>query len=131
MCVGVMCFYLMSTHAVVAVLKKNFRGLCRCLPRDHMVTIERLKRRATVGDQLQYDLNNLPSIEERNEMILAIMIKPLENDVEVLQFCDTIEDVIDEDSKASKKCIQNVRSGMDTVIYANIIYCLTCNVYCL
>ena len=85
-----------------------------------MVTITRLKRRATVGDGLQHDLNNLPSINERNEMILAIMIKQLNSDFDVLQFCDTIEDVIDSDSVTSKKFIHNLRSGMDLLF---ILYC--------
>jgi len=81
-----------------------------------MVTIERLKRRATVGDGLQHDLNNLPSFNERNEMILAIMIRPLKSDYEVLQFCDTLEDVIDDDSITSKKFIHHLRSGMDSIV---------------
>jgi len=85
-----------------------------------VVTIERLKRRATVGDGLQYSLNCLSSFTERNEMILAIMIKPLKFDYEVLQFCDTLEDVIDDDNTNSKSFIHNLRSG---IIYCGFSMC--------
>jgi len=92
-----------------------------------MVTIERLKRRATVGDDLQHDLNNLPSFNERNEMILAIMIRPLNSDYEVLQFCDTLEDVIDDDSTTSKRFIHNLRSGIIYYgFYCVVLYCQVC-----
>ncbi|XP_065904252.1 uncharacterized protein [Dysidea avara] len=102
---------------VVAVLKKNFVGLCRCLPRDHRVTIRGLKRSGTLGDQLQNDLDLLPSIEGRNGMIITIMIRPLRDDMQVLSFCDVLEDVVD--SKTSKKFVQNLRSELIEALSMN------------
>ena len=43
-------------------------------------------------------------------MIITIMIRPLRDDMQVLSFCDVLEDVVD--SKTSKKFVQNLRSGM-------------------
>ena len=109
------CHEIFSTYAVVAVLKKNFVELCRCLPKDHVETIKRLKRRVRVGDRLKHDLDLLPSIDERNGMILAIMLGPLHSDVQVLTFCDVLEDVVD--NSTSKKFIHKLRSGMNGVVF--------------
>jgi len=94
---------------VVAVLKKNFVGLCHCLPNDHRITIRGLKRSGTLVESLQHDLDHLSSIEERNGMIITIMISPLQEDIQVLTFCDVLEDVVN--SNTSKKFVCNLRSG--------------------
>ncbi|XP_065904723.1 uncharacterized protein [Dysidea avara] len=102
---------------VVAVLKKNFIGLCRCLPKDHVVSVTRLKQRGLVVGTLQRDLDHLPSTDERNEMILAILIGILQADIQVLRFCDTLEDVVD--NETSKKFIHNLRSEVIEALSMN------------
>ena len=101
--------YVILLRIVVAVLKKNFIGLCHCLPKDHVVSVTRLKQRGLIVDTLQRDLDHLPSTDERNEMILAILIGILQADIQVLRFCDILEDVVD--NETSKKFIHNLRSG--------------------
>ena len=101
-----------STNTVVPILKRNFVGLCRCLPKDYMVTLERMKHKASISDGVALELAQLPTAEERNGMIIAMMLGPLDSDVEVLGFCDLLEDAVDSDS--SMKFIHNLRAGMDT-----------------
>ena len=102
-----------STDTVVHVLKKHFVGLCHCLPKDPMVTLQRLKYKELISDRTALQLAQLPTAEEKNGMIIAVMLGPFNSDVEVLGFCDLLEDVVDSD--ASKKFIHNLRAGMDFV----------------
>ena len=104
-----------STNTVVPILKKNFVGLCRCLPQNYMTTLERLKYKSLISDGLALKLAQLPTAEERNGMIVAVMLGPLDSDVEVLGFCDLLEDAVD--SNTSKKFIHNLRAGMGTVVF--------------
>ena len=105
--------YVSSINTVIPILKKNFVGLCRCLPEDYIVTLERLKTGATVDDGLALDLSQLSSADERNEMIIALMLKPLKSDVQVLGFCDLLEVAVD--SVTSKKFVHNLRAGMNPI----------------
>jgi len=102
--------FCVSTLVVVAVLKKNFAGLCCCLPQDYMVTIKRLKRSSSVPDDLPFHLAGLSSTDIRNRTIISLMIRSLDSDIEALGICDILEDVVD--SSTSKKVIQNLRCGM-------------------
>ena len=96
------------------ILKKNFVGLCHCLPKDYMVTIDRLKYKAAIGDALALKLAEMPNADDRNGMIIAVLLGPLDSDDDVLGFCDILEDAVDTDT--SKKFIHNLRAGMDTVV---------------
>ena len=104
---------------VAAILKKNFASLCHCLPANHSVTVERLKRHGILGDQLKCDLDRLPTVDERNTMILVILIRPIQNDVHMLTFCDVLEDVVENND--SKKFIHNFRSGKENVVFVYIM----------
>ena len=105
--------YVSFINIVIPILKKNFVGLCRCLPEDHIVTLERLKTGATVDDGLALDLSQISSANERNEMIIALMLKPLKSDIQVLGFCDLLEVAVN--SATSKKFVQNLRAGMNSI----------------
>ena len=100
---------MLSVLVVFAILKKNFVGLCRCLPSDYMATIEKLKRNASVPDDLGLHLAGLPSTDTRNRTILALIIGAVHSDIEVLGICDLLENVVD--NGTSKKFIHNLRSG--------------------
>ena len=99
--------FCVSIPVVVAVLKKNFAGLCRCLPQDYMVTIERLKRSSRVPDNLPFHLGGLSSNDIRNRMIISLMIRSLDSEIEALGICDILEDVV-----TSKKVVRDLRCGM-------------------
>ena len=88
--------------------------MCHCLPQDHRVTIERFNQSGSLAHDLQYQLDILPTIDEKNGTILAIVIKSMQEDSQVLIVCDILEGVVDGD--ASKKFVQNLRSGMYCVI---------------
>ena len=105
--------YVSFITIVIPILKKNFVGLCRCLPEDHVVTLERLKTGATVGDGLALNLSQISSADERNGMIIALMLEPLKLDIHVLGFCDLLEVAVD--SVTSKKFVHNLRAGMTSI----------------
>jgi len=102
--------YVILVFVVAAVLRQNFEGLCNCLPQDHLVTVTRLRQQGLVVGTLQQDLDRLSSTDARNEMIIAILIGIIPGEVQVLKFCDCLEDLTDNDT--SKEFIHNLRSGM-------------------
>lgn len=77
-----------------------------------MENIDKLQRRVRIGDHLKHDLHFLPSIDEKNGMILAIILGHLKSYIEVLIICDILEEIVD--NATSKKFIQTLRSGMDS-----------------
>jgi len=85
-----------------------------------MVTLQRLKYRALISDRIALQLAQLPTAEDKNGMIIAVMLGPLDSNVEVLGFCDLLEDVVD--SGASKKFIHNLRAGMNFVEFKLIVF---------
>ena len=111
----IMCVFCFSTLVVVAILKKNFVGLCRCLPRDYMATIERFKQSSRVPDDLALHIAGLQSTDTRNRTLLALIIGSMNSDIEVFGICDILEDVVD--SGTSKKVIQDLRSGMTHISF--------------
>ena len=89
-------------------MKKHYEGLCNCLPHDCTVTLKNIRKCGNVPDGLESRLAILPP-DHANGMIIALLIKPLSDDVDVLQFCDIMEKIVDSD--ASREFISNVRFG--------------------
>lgn len=102
----IICMYLCT---VTVVLKRNYNGLCNCLPKDSMVTIKRVKQYASSAvERVEDHLASLPP-DHANAMIVVIFIKNLSTETDVLSLCDILENIVD--NSASEKFIQNLRSG--------------------
>ena len=100
----------------MAVLKKNYDGLCDCLPKDSLVTIKRIKQNIPkVIEGVENQLISLTSDAATNAMIIVLFIKHLNNETAALSLCDILEDLVDDG--APKKFIHTLRSGN----YVNII----------
>ena len=56
-----------------------------------------------------YQLSKLPSFELANCHILAAMIRPLSEEVNLIGFCNLVEDLMDEAD--SKRFIRKLRNG--------------------
>ena len=96
---------------VVAVLKKHYDGLCNCLPKDSTVTLNRIKQHPPAAGHVrgvEEQLLLLPP-DHANAMIIVLFIKHLTTDVDVLSFCDIMENVVD--NSTSESFIHTLRSG--------------------
>ena len=104
-----MCIHIYFCYSGLAVLRKYFTKLCHCLPHDYKQTISRIKRTAVVPEGMAYQLSKSPTFELANCRILAAMIRPLREEVDLLGFCDSVENLVDDDE--SKRLIVKLRSG--------------------
>ena len=95
----------------MAVLKKNYDGLCNCLPKDSLVTIKRIKQHIPqlFVQGVERQLIELSSDTATNAMIIVLFIKHLNNETAVLSLCDILENLVDDG--APKKFIHTLRSG--------------------
>lgn len=104
------CLYMnIFLYAVILVLKKNYDGLCNCLPKDSMVTIKRIKLHIPQAVQgVEDQLTFLPP-DHANAMIVVLFIKHLNTETDVLSLCDILENIVDDGGP--KKFIHTLRSG--------------------
>ena len=110
-----MCIYiwyyqlLLNVILVLAVLKKNYTNLCHCLPQDYMKTINKL-RLLGCSDIGLNTITNLPTTDLINDAIVGIlMVATIKTDVQALEFCDVMDDMVD--SKSSESHIEILRNG--------------------
>ena len=101
--------FIYERFVAFAVLRRNFSQLCHCLPHNYKETVNRLRRTKIIPDGLMYQLSKLPNFELATCTILAGLIKPLRQEVDLLEFCDTMEDLID--GVESKQFIDKLRNG--------------------
>lgn len=105
-------FMCVCTCTVIAVLKRNYDGLCNCLPKDSIITIKRLKQHnplAMAG--VESKLASLDS-HNANAMIIVLLMRNLSTEIDVLALCDLLEDIIDDGSP--KTFVHTLRSGIRT-----------------
>ena len=94
----------------MAVLKKNYDGLCNCLPKDSLVTIKRIKQHIPqLVEGVEHQLMSLSPDTATNAMIIVLLIKHLNSETAVLSLCDILENLVDDG--APKKFIHTLRSG--------------------
>jgi len=93
----------------LTVLKKNYTRLSHCLPKDYKKTVNILREILRLPDDTLNDVTNLPTVDLINEAIIVILIIGIKADLGSLQFCDTMERLID--SEHSKTAIRTLRNG--------------------
>ena len=97
-------------YLVLAVLKKNYTRLCHCLPQDYMMTLNKLKQLLRLPDDVISELTNLPTVNDINEAIISLLMTAIiKSDMDALQFCDVMENIVD--SKSSKAHIEILING--------------------
>ena len=103
--------YYWLLYLVLNVLKKNYTTLCHCLPQDYMMTLNKLKQLITIpdDDQMMSKLINLPTVDLINETIIGLLMTTIKSDMDALQICDVMENIVD--SKSSKAHIETLRNG--------------------
>ena len=74
-----------------------------------MKTINKLRLLGFSDDVLSY-FTNLPTTDVINDRIIAfLMIATIKSDIQALQFCDVMDNLVD--SKSSKTHIEILRNG--------------------
>ena len=99
----------MYTYIVLAVIKKYYIRLCRCLPQDYRKTISKVKQLLRLPDHSMSNLSNFPSVDLINEAIIGSIITTLQSDSAALEFCDTMESLVD--NASSRMVIELLRNG--------------------
>ena len=75
-----------------------------------MMTFNKLKQLLIVSDDVLSEFTNLPTVNDINEAIISLlMIVIIKSDMDALQFCDVMENIVD--SKSSKAHIEILRNG--------------------
>ena len=104
-----MIFNLLFYYTALAILRNNFSKLCHYLPDDYKQTISRIRGTSFVPEGLMYQLALLPTTELANCTILAAMIRPLRQEILLVEFCDSVKELVD--STESKAFIENLKHG--------------------
>ncbi|XP_065885277.1 uncharacterized protein [Dysidea avara] len=93
---------------VLDILKKNYVKLCECLPQDYMKTIDKMKQLQGVPyDDLQ-SLRKAMTPRIANEGILCVLIRQIKSDIDILKFCDCMNQLVD--NTASGQSISTLRN---------------------
>ena len=79
------------------------------MPQDRLKTIAKIKELLKPSDHILSSLMELSSAELANEAIIGLFIKGITSDVGALEFCDTMEVLVD--SKQSEISIEALRNG--------------------
>ena len=103
------------------VLKKKFTKLCDCLPQDCMKTIDGIKELNLVSHDAVQHLRNINDRATINGWIMSVLIAYIKTDVDVLTFCDRMEQLVD--NTTSKSFIDTLKRGKD-------MYILNCRSFC-
>ena len=84
-----------------------------------MKTINKIKQLLRLSDDVLSNLTNLPTADLINENIIVFLITVIQSDIEALQICDVMENLID--SKSST-IIELLRNGKFTFIITHNSY---------
>ena len=75
-----------------------------------MMTLNKLKQLVRLSDDVLIELTNLPTVNDINEAIIGLLMTAIiKSDMDAIQFCDNMENIVD--SKSSKAHIEILRNG--------------------
>ena len=78
-----------------------------------MMTLNKLKQLLRLPDGVLSELTNLPTVNVINEAIISLLMTAIiKSDMDALEFCDIMENIVD--SKSSKKQNEILRNGNST-----------------
>ena len=75
-----------------------------------MMTLNKLKQLVRLSDDVLSELTNPPTVNDINEAVISfLMTAIIKSDMDALQFCDVMENIVD--SISSKAHIEILRNG--------------------
>ena len=72
-----------------------------------MKTINKIKQLLRLSDDVLSNLTNLPTAALINENIIVLLMSGIQSDVDALQFCDIVENLIDSISSTDIELLRN------------------------
>ena len=102
----------------IAILKKHYYDVLWSLPSDHMISLGRLCRVATITDTTVDRIISCSSPKESNREIIDTLIHMTDSDSGLVKFCDALEGIMG----GSSDVIESLRSGQ----YNQSYMCLSC-----
>ena len=85
-----------------------------------MKTINKIKQLLRLSDEVLSNLTNLPTADLINENIIVFLMTAIQSDIEALQICDLLENLIDSKSSTIIELLRNGKFAA-TIAY-NISY---------
>ena len=83
-----------------------------------MKTINKIKQLLRLSDDVLSNLTNLPTADLINENIIVFLITVIQSDIEALQICDLLENLIDSKSSTIIELLRNGKFAA-TIAYNN------------
>ena len=93
--------------SAIAVLKKHYYNVLESLPSDHMISLGRLCKVATIKDATVDRVISCSSSREGNKEILDTLICITHSDHKLTKFCSALEIIVGHASDA----VESLRSG--------------------
>ena len=88
-----------------------------------MMTLNKLKQQFRIPDDVLSKLTNLPTVNVTNVAIISLIMMNIKSDMDALQFCDVVENIVD--NKSSKAHIEGLRNGnLPGINYQNNYICI-------
>ena len=75
-----------------------------------MKTINKIKQLLRLSDDVLSDLTNLPTADLINEKIIVLLMTVIQSDIDALQICDVMENLIDSKSSTIIELLRNGKS---------------------
>ena len=72
-----------------------------------MKTINKIKQLLRLSDDVLSNLTNLPTVHLINENIVVLLMRCITLDIGALQFCDVMENLIDDKSSTDIELLRN------------------------
>ena len=72
-----------------------------------MKTINKIKQLLRLSDDVLSDLTNLPTANLINEKIIVLLMTVIQSDIDALQICDVMENLIDSKSSTIIELLRN------------------------
>ena len=72
-----------------------------------MNTINKIKQLLRLSDDALSNLTNLPTADLINENIIVLLMTTIKSDIDALQFCDIMENLMDNKSSTDIEILRN------------------------
>ena len=72
-----------------------------------MKTVNKINQLLRLSDDVLSNLTNLPTADLVNESIIVFLMTEIKSDVDALQFCDVVENLIDTISSIDIELLRN------------------------
>ena len=106
---------------VLAILKKNYTRLCKCLPQDCKKTVQTLKQMYGGSAYILDSALTFGSTEVINEAIMCPIFAGIRTENDVFTFCEVMKKIVD--SPSSQQFIDDLQHGTYIMYVYVYVHC--------